>query len=121
MVERNAAVPAEKRIEFRVGIHQGDIIVEDSDIFGDGVNLASRLEGLAEPGRICVSRVVRDEVRDKLDVAFDDLGEQQLKNITRRVRAFAVRLGHEATKVPIDKSPLPLPDKPSMRCCRSRI
>jgi adenylate cyclase len=72
MVERNAAVPAEKRIEFRVGIHQGDIIVEDSDIFGDGV----RLEGLAEPGRICVSRVVRDEVRDKLNVAFDDLGEQ---------------------------------------------
>jgi len=72
------------------------------------------LEGLAEPGRICVSRVVRDEVRDKLDVAFDDLGEQQLKNITRRVRAFAVRLGHEATKVPIDKSPLPLPDKPSI-------
>jgi len=72
------------------------------------------LEGLAEPGRICVSRVVRDEVRDKLDVAFDDLGEQQLKNITRRVRAFAVRLGHEATKVPIDKPPLPLPDKPSI-------
>src|SRR5215471_17618528 len=114
MVERIATVPAEKRIEFRVGIHQGDIIVEDSDIFGAGVNLAARLEGLAEPGGICLSRVVRDEVRDKLDVAFDDLGEQQLKNITRRVRAFAVRLGHGATKVPIDKSPLPLPDKPSI-------
>ena len=75
MGERNEGVPADKRIDFRVGIHQGDIIVEDGDIFGDGVNLAARLEGLAEPGGICVSRVVQDEVRDKLDIAFDDLGE----------------------------------------------
>src|SRR5207244_4794711 len=81
MAERNTDVPADKRIEFPLGIHQGDIIVEDGDIFGDGVNLAARLEGLAEPGGICVSRVVRDEVRDKLDLAFDDLGEQSLKNI----------------------------------------
>src|SRR5215813_11199042 len=117
MVERNAAVPAEKRLEFRVGIHQGDIIVEDSDIFGDGVNLAARLEGLAEPGRICVSRVVRDEVRDKLDVAFDDLGEQQVKNIARPLRVFALRLSNEAEPTPENiagKPALSLPEKPSL-------
>src|SRR5436190_23854455 len=91
MADRNAGTPAERRIEFRVGIHQGDIIVDDGDIFGDGVNLAARLEGLAEPGGICVSRVVRDEVRDKLDVAFDDLGEQQVKNIARPVHVFMVQ------------------------------
>ena len=90
MAERNKGVPADKRIDFRVGIHQGDIIVEDGDIFGDGVNLAARLEGLAEPGGICVSRVVRDEIRDKLDIAFDDLGEQQVKNIARPVHAFRI-------------------------------
>src|SRR5271165_5556983 len=69
MVRRNADVPADKRIEFRVGIHQGDIIIDEGDIFGDGVNVAARLEALAEPGGICVSRVVRDQVRDKLDLA----------------------------------------------------
>ncbi len=90
MAERNEGVPADRRIDFRVGIHQGDIIVEDGDIFGDGVNLAARLEGLAEPGGICVSRVVRDEIRDKLDVAFDDMGEQQVKNIARPVHAFRI-------------------------------
>ena len=93
MAERLADIALERRIEFRIGIHPGDIIVEDSDIFGDGVNIAARLEGLAEPGGICVSRVVRDEVRDKLDVAFDDLGEQSLKNIARPLRVFAVRVG----------------------------
>src|SRR5215813_7071880 len=90
MVERNAAVPAEKRIEFRVGIHQGDIIVEDSDIFGDGVNLAARLEGLAEPGRICVSSRVQEDVAGRLDLTFEDLGEQSLKNIARPVRVYRV-------------------------------
>src|SRR5207249_1430062 len=90
VAERNTDVPAEKRIELRVGIHQGDSIVEDGDIFGNGVNLAARLEGLAEPGGICVSRVVRDELRDKLDLAFDDLGEQSLKNITRPMRVYRV-------------------------------
>src|SRR6516165_9495637 len=77
MAERNAAIAAEKRIEFRIGINLGDIIIDDADIYGDGVNVAARLEALAEPGSICVSRVVREEVRDKLDIAFDDLGEQQ--------------------------------------------
>ena len=115
MAERNIDVPVEQRIEFRFGIHQGDIIVEDDDIFGDGVNLAARLEGLAAPGGICVSRVVRDEVRDKLDVAFDDLGEQSLKNIVRPVRVFVVRFGGEAAKAPVaEKTVLPSPDKPSL-------
>src|SRR6516162_455676 len=80
MAERNAAMPEEKRIEFRIGIHQGDIIVEDSDIFGDGVNLAARLEGLADPGGICGSGRVHADVAGKLDVGFEDMGEQQVKN-----------------------------------------
>src|SRR5258708_2559050 len=119
MAERNASVAADKRVEFRVGIHQGDIIVEEGDIFGDGVNIAARLEGLAHPGGICVSRVVRDEVRDKLDVAFDDLGERQGQNNARPVHAFAVRLDRETAEVPNAKMPtakpaLTLPDKPSI-------
>src|SRR5215472_16240776 len=93
MAERNAGVPADKRIEFRVGVHQGDIIVEDGDIFGDGVNLAARLEGLADPAGICVSSRVQEDAAGKLDLAFEDIGEQQLKNITRPVRVFRTQLG----------------------------
>src|SRR5215472_1650585 len=81
MAERNADSPSGKRIEFRVGINLGDVIAEENDIFGDGVNVAARLEALAEPGGVCVSRVVRDQVRDRLDCTFEDLGEQQVKNI----------------------------------------
>src|SRR5712672_2164322 len=81
MAERNAEVPAATRIEFRVGINLGDIIIDGGDIFGDGVNVAARLETLAEPGGICVSRVVRDQVRDKLAFDFEDMGEQRVKNI----------------------------------------
>jgi TolB-like protein/class 3 adenylate cyclase/Tfp pilus assembly protein PilF len=91
MAERNAAVLTADRIEFRVGINLGDVIVEGEDIFGDGVNVAARLEALAEPGGICVSRVVRDQVRDRLDFAFADLGEQRVKNIARPVRVYALR------------------------------
>src|SRR5262245_20380882 len=91
MAERNGAAAPEDRIEFRIGINLGDVIAEGEDIFGDGVNIAARLEGLAEPGGICVSRVVRDQVRDRLDCSFDDLGEQQVKNISRPVRLYAVR------------------------------
>ena len=91
MAERNADTPPQRRIEFRMGINLGDVIAEGDDIFGDGVNVAARLEALAEPGGICVSRVVRDQVRDKVDLAFDDLGEQQVKNIARPVRIYRVR------------------------------
>jgi len=75
MAERNEGTPPEKRIEFRIGINLGDVIAEEHDIFGDGVNVAARLEALAEPGGICVSWVVRDQIRDKLDYTFEDLGE----------------------------------------------
>src|SRR6266508_3894574 len=88
MAERNAEVPQEKRIEFRVGIHQGDIVVEDQDIFGDGVNVAARLEGLAEPGGICVSARVQEDAAGRPDLTFDDMGEQSLKNIARSVRVY---------------------------------
>src|SRR6202045_3389945 len=90
MAERNAGTPPEKRIEFRVGINLGDVIVEEHDIFGDGVNVAARLEALSEPGGICISGVVRDQIRDKLDLAFEDMGEQQVKNIARPVRVYRV-------------------------------
>src|ERR1700739_2591888 len=92
MIARNAAAPAECRIEFRMGINVGDIIIEDGDIFGDGVNIAARLETLAEPGGICLSAAAQEQVRARLDIAFDDLGEQQVKNITRPVRPYRVAL-----------------------------
>ena len=91
MAERNFALAPDARIEFRIGIHQGDIVVEvDGDIFGDGVNIAARLEALAEQGGVCVSARVQEDAAGKLDLAFKDLGEQQLKNIARPVRAYAV-------------------------------
>jgi adenylate cyclase len=90
MAARNAEIADEQRIEFRIGINVGDIIIDEGDIYGEGVNVAARLETLAQPGGICVSRVVRDHVRDKLDFGFDDRGEQQVKNIARPIRAFAV-------------------------------
>jgi len=85
MAERNASVPADKRIEFRIGVHQGDVVIEDDDIFGDAVNIAARLEGLAEPGGICVSARVRGDAAGKLDLAFEDMGQQELKNIDRSI------------------------------------
>ena len=88
MAEREPEVPEERRIRFRIGINLGDVIAEGEDIFGDGVNIAARLEVLAEPGGICISRVVRDQVRDRLDYTFEDLGEQPVKNIARPVRVF---------------------------------
>ena len=92
MADREPGVPEDRRIRFRIGINLGDVIVEEHDIFGDGVNVAARLEALAEPGGICVSRIVRDQVRDRLDYAFEDMGAQSVKNITRPVRVFALRL-----------------------------
>jgi len=111
MAERNAGVPDDKRIEFRMGINVGDIIIDRGDIFGDGVNVAARLEGLAEPGGICVSGRVQEDARGKLDIAFEDAGEQQLKNIAWPVRVYRVRLSGEA---PQSRPALALPDKPSI-------
>jgi TolB-like protein/class 3 adenylate cyclase len=91
MVDREAGVSEDRRIRFRIGINLGDVIVEDDDIFGDGVNVAARLEALAEPGGICISRMVRDQIRDKLPYDFEDLGEQRVKNIARPVRVYALR------------------------------
>ncbi|WP_442578575.1 adenylate/guanylate cyclase domain-containing protein [Mesorhizobium sp. ASY16-5R] len=98
MAERNVTAPAGQRIEFRVGINVGDIIIEGDDIFGDGVNVAARLEGLAEPGGICVSGRVQEDAQGKLDIAFEDIGEQKLKNIARPVRVYRLRL--DATAAP---------------------
>src|SRR6516162_5531695 len=113
---RNAGVQAERRIEFRIGINLGDIMIDENDIFGDGVNVAARLEALAEPGGICVSRVVRDQVRDKLAIPFEDMGEQQVKNIVRPVRAYCALLAETADRpsIPSEPAPRPLSDRPSI-------
>jgi adenylate cyclase len=113
MIEREPEVLEELRIRFRIGINLGDVIAEEHDIFGDGVNVAARLETLAELGGICVSRVVRDQVRDKLDFAFEDIGEQQAKNIARRVRAYRVRDPGAAAANALSSS-LRVPDKASI-------
>jgi adenylate cyclase len=110
MIDRESEVPDYQRIRFRMGINLGDVIAEEHDIFGDGVNVAARLEALAEPGGICVSRVVRDQVRDRLDYAFEDLGEQQVKNIARPVHVYRIPLAEAART----NTPLPLPDMPSL-------
>lgn len=99
MADRNAGVPPEQRIEFRIGINLGDIIVDGNDIAGDGVNVAARLEALAEPGGICVSGSVREQVHGNVDVGFNDIGEQQVKNIARPIRIFRVALGDQATRI----------------------
>jgi adenylate cyclase len=115
MAERNVGVPEEQRIQFRIGINLGDIIKDGRDIYGDGVNVAARLEALAEPGGICVNRVVRDQVRDKLDFAFEDAGEQRVKNIARPLRVYHVRAGQLADEeMSAAQPPLALPDKPSL-------
>jgi adenylate cyclase len=113
MGERNVDVPHEKRIEFRAGIHQGDIVVDEGDIFGDGVNVAARLESLADPGGICVSARVQEDATGKLDIKFDDLGEQSLKNISRPVRVYRVEARPMSARQP-QAPALALPDKPSI-------
>src|SRR3954452_11009256 len=90
MADRNTDTPEDQRITFRIGINLGDVIADGDDIYGDGVNIAARLEALAEPGGICISRVVWDQIRDKLPYAFEDMGEQNVKNIARPVSAFAL-------------------------------
>ena len=118
MTERNTGIDTEKRIELRMGINMGDVVVEDGDIFGDGVNVAARLEGLANPGGICVSSRVQEDAAGRLDIAFDDLGAQNLKNIARPIHVYRVRLEgvkSQSTVKPVDAAPLlPLPNKPSI-------
>ncbi len=102
MPDRNTGVAADSRIELRIGINLGDVIVEDDDLYGDGVNIAARIEALADPGGVFVSNTVHDHVRDRLPFVFEDLGEQQVKNIARPVRVYRVRttLTHPAARAP---------------------
>ena len=99
MSERSAAIPEDRRIDFRIGINVGDIIIDEGDVYGDGVNIAARLEGIADRGGICISDDTFRQVRDKIDVGFDDAGERQLKNIERPVRVYRVQLGKTVQRV----------------------
>src|SRR4051812_35114707 len=122
LADRTMGVPPVQRLEYRIGIHMGDVVVEDGDIFGDGVNVAARLEALAKPGGICVSSRVQEEAAGRLDFVFDDLGEQQLKNIARPIRVYQVSVGApgfsrqdtRAVALHSDAPVLALPDKPSV-------
>src|SRR3954468_4255035 len=115
MARRNADVSPARWMQFRIGINLGDVIVEDNDIFGDGVNVAARLEMLAEPGGICVSGAVRDQVGERLDdVAFEDLGEQSVKNIVRPIRVFRVRFDAKPKAAPEGVRDAPVSKKPSI-------
>jgi TolB-like protein/class 3 adenylate cyclase/Tfp pilus assembly protein PilF len=113
MVGRNADAPTDRRIEFRVGINLGDVVVEGDDLLGDGVNVAARLQGIAEPGGVCISEDAYRQVQDKVFVGFIDMGEQRLKNIARPVRAYRIVLEHSAEAMKVATA-LPLPDKPSI-------
>jgi TolB-like protein len=106
----NAQSGTAEPMQFRIGIHVGDVIIDGGNLLGDGVNIAARLEGLAEPGGICVSGVVRDQIGNKLPLGFDDLGDQQFKNIAQAIRVYRVQTGTPATP----PAALPLPDKPSI-------
>lgn len=112
VAERNVELPEDQRIAFRVGINSGDVIIEGDDIYGDGVNIAARMESLAEPGGVCVSAKVHDEVSGRLELHFEDLGEQEVKNIARPIRVYKVVVA------PVDDRPAPappgLPDRPSI-------
>jgi adenylate cyclase len=121
MAAQNADVPQDVRIEFRIGIHLGDIIIDDNDIFGDGVNIAARLEGIAEPGGVCISDDAQRQIRGKVDIAFADMGLQDLKNIAEPMRAWRVQLdGSASLMAPAKPADVPgqpalaLPDKPSI-------
>jgi adenylate cyclase len=114
MAERNTSVAANNRIELRIGINLGDVIVEGDDLYGDGVNIAARVEALADAGGVFVSNTVYDHVRDRLPFVFEDLGEQQVKNIARPVRVYRVRDAAAKTQSVLVPSALPLPDKPSI-------
>ena len=114
IAKENAERPAGEQMRFRVGVHVGDIMVQGDNLFGDAVNIAARLEALAEPGGICVSGAARDHVGTKLPVGFIDLGSQQVKNIVEPIKAYWVSADASPTTTPIVGSSLPLPDKPSI-------
>src|SRR6266550_2627521 len=111
--ERNADVPQDRRIEFRIGVNLGDVIVEGADIYGDGVNVAARLEGVAKPGGIAISHSVRDQVGNRLDLVFEDTGEQKLKNIERPIRVYNVSIEQVAVRHNKGRAPVP-EERPSI-------
>jgi adenylate cyclase len=117
MSARDAGLPPDKKIEFRIGINVGDIIVEDNDIFGDGVNVAARLENISKAGGVCISDIVHQQVSGRVEAEFADLGEQNLKNIARPVRAYRIVLDEARSgnaPAPTPPTPLALPDRPSI-------
>src|SRR6478735_7931808 len=120
MSAQNVDEPQGIKIEFRIGIHVGDIIIDDNDIFGDGVNIAARLEGIAEPGGVCISDDAHRQIRGKVDFSYNDMGLQSLKNIVEPMRAWHMRLGSDAISLlPLSSVAAPiqalaLPDKPSI-------
>jgi len=114
IAKEDAEQPADEQMRFRIGIHVGDIMVQGDNLFGDAVNVAARLEALAEAGGICVSGVVRDHIVTKLAVEFIDLGEQQVKNIAQPIKAYRIRGETSPTATSVEGSSLPLPDKPSI-------
>ena len=114
---RNTSIEVDNRIDLRIGINLGDVIVEDDDLYGDGVNIASRIEALANPGGVLVSSTVHDHVRDRLPFVFEDLGEQQVKNIARPVRVYRVLIGGAPMA---RRAARAVPDRPSIAVCRSR-
>src|ERR1700742_2790984 len=116
LVEANTGVPPDRHINFRIGVHVGDVMVRAGDLFGDGVNIAARLQTLAQPGGVCVSSETYGQVRKVLPFAFTDLGAQQVKNIEEPVRAYEVAGVGRAQTSPVSErgTPLPLPDKPSI-------
>src|SRR5467141_2340065 len=114
MAGRNAGSPPERRMEWRIGIHLGDVLVAGDDILGDGVNIAARLEGIAEPGGICISDDAFRQVRGKIEAEFADIGEQSLKNIARPLHVYRIGPSSAPEHPATPPTALPLPDKPSI-------
>ena len=119
MAERNAAIEPQRQMQFRVGVNIGDVIYDDTRIYGDGINVAARLEGIAEPGGISLSEDAWRQVRGKVEANFVDIGEQSLKNIARPVRVFRVEFGRESPIKPTAPG-LSIPTSRQLPCCRSR-
>jgi adenylate cyclase len=114
IAKENSDRPADEQMRFRIGLHVGDVMVQGNNLFGDAVNIAARLEALAEPGGICISGFVRDHIGSKLPIGFIDIGAQQVKNITQPIKAYRIGGDTPPTATPVIGSSLPLPDKPSI-------